>query len=565
MRAGADSPQGPVQPLASSISPELIEAFAETLQAKFPALFPRANSRDSRTVAEVVAAYLKDVPGKLEERHLSERTAILDKFVREFGSRQVSDCTPHELREWITSNYPGSPWTRMRINASIQRAFNWAALGRFTRENPFRGLTFADEERQHGRDMKPSEFRALVSATDPFFRRFLFALRFTGARPGELAALEWSHIDWQRGVAILKKHKTGRKTGKPRCIQFARPAMKLLAWIRRHAHGPAACELRRILLAKPDREAPIREVVKEMRELGFSYRALYCARAAIGAKYIRRGGWREHGRTYYVLPDNAVARPIPSSSKVFLCSKATPWDDPHALSTKFRRLRKRLKLPVDCKLYGLRHCFITEGVKRGTNLKALATIVGHTTTAMIERHYCHLDNDFGLLHKTVEQALGLAVGPPVLFDVNGEHQPIAPSVQEPERDTPEALPANQESRLLEILTARLMALEEQVRNPKPKPVRKSVFQKCHQLAYDLAQQAIRDNPVLRRKSDYDVFEWLQANRPEICDLLPPSAATFRRFLSHARRAIHGTTKAELRRLEARAIEPKSERRNRSAS
>src|SRR5207244_805809 len=103
---------------------------------------------------------------------------------------------------WVyNGSHSESGWTKMATNAAVQRVFNWAVSMRIIRENPFRGLTFVQEERKHGRDMRPEEWRALLRASDPYFRRLLVALKMTGARPGELSALQWPHIDWQRGIA----------------------------------------------------------------------------------------------------------------------------------------------------------------------------------------------------------------------------------------------------------------------------------------------------------------------------------------------------------------------------
>lgn len=76
---------------------------------------------------------------------------------------------------------------------------------------------------------------------------------------------------------------------------------------------------------------------------------------------------------------------------VFVNKAGTPWNRSN-LSLRLQRLRRAAGLPADCKLYGLRHKFATDGVKKGLNLKTLATLLGHTTTAMTE-HYTHIAGD----------------------------------------------------------------------------------------------------------------------------------------------------------------------------
>ncbi len=150
--------------------------------------------------------------------------------------------------------------------------------------------------------------------------------------------------------------------------------------------------------------AKIRDVVEPMKALGFSYRAIYRARQAIGATYRRVGGWAEKGYTVYELPPDA--KPVNDSAYmeyVFLNSKGRPWKR-GVLTQKLQRLRKVLGLDRSCKLHSVRHFFITEAIRRGVGLKVLATLVGHSTTAMIERVYAHIDTDLDYLHQAVLQA-----------------------------------------------------------------------------------------------------------------------------------------------------------------
>lgn len=64
----------------------------------------------------------------------------------------------------------------------------------------------------------------------------LIVLWNTGARPGEIRQLTAEQVDWSAGVATLTRHKTARKTGKPRLIVFPPAAMEVLAR-QRERHG----------------------------------------------------------------------------------------------------------------------------------------------------------------------------------------------------------------------------------------------------------------------------------------------------------------------------------------
>lgn len=57
---------------------------------------------------------------------------------------------------------------------------------------------------------------------------------------------------------------------------------------------------------------------------------------------------------------------------------------------KFRKLRKRLGLPKTITMYSYRHTYATNWLLKGGSIAILAQQLGHTSTAMIEKHYGHL-------------------------------------------------------------------------------------------------------------------------------------------------------------------------------
>jgi integrase len=69
------------------------------------------------------------------------------------------------------------------------------------------------------------------------FRQALIFLRFTGCRPGEMAALKWDNIDLDGGMIVLEKHKTARRVRKPRLVPLVPVVVKLLIHLRRTSEG----------------------------------------------------------------------------------------------------------------------------------------------------------------------------------------------------------------------------------------------------------------------------------------------------------------------------------------
>jgi integrase len=215
--------------------------------------------RSGILVAEIIELYLKLTKDKYSERAYAERVRHLQLFAETHGWRKVNDqdCLPLHVETWLAEHPEWkSDWTKAQIVSTVLRPFNWAVKKRLIPGNPFRGIdqpegeprrpltdvefqlllrhTFVRRKRQAPRRRCPSDFRRrLYPSPAARFRQVLIFLRFTGARPGELAVLRWEDIKLDDQVIILRRHKTSRKTRKPRVIALHPVVVKLLINIKR--------------------------------------------------------------------------------------------------------------------------------------------------------------------------------------------------------------------------------------------------------------------------------------------------------------------------------------------
>jgi integrase len=146
----------------------------------------------------------------------------------------------------------------------------------------------------------------------------LVVLWNTGARPGEVRQLTAEQVDWSAGVATLTKHKTARKTGKPRLIVFPPAALQVL-----------------------ERQ-----------------------RAKYGTGYL------------------------------FRHCRGEPFSSIH-LTVRVWGLSK--KVGVRLTAVGCRHSFCTDALAAGLPETHVAALLGHSSTAMITKHYGHLSSRTQLL------------------------------------------------------------------------------------------------------------------------------------------------------------------------
>jgi integrase len=192
-----------------------------------------ADPRGSLTVREAVDTYLKAGLARLGTRRREETPRFLYDLCRHLGPRRLADCKPLDLVLWVEAHPEWkSDWTKRNVLATVQRALNWCVKMGAIPENPFRGVSHPAGEA--GQPVEDHVFRRLLRNSDPPFRRVLLFLRLTGCRPGEMSAARWQDLDEQRNVIILTRHKTARKTGKPRIIVLHPIAARMLAWLALH-------------------------------------------------------------------------------------------------------------------------------------------------------------------------------------------------------------------------------------------------------------------------------------------------------------------------------------------
>jgi len=182
-------------------------------------------------VADVIEAFLA-----WSQKHVSPETQhgyqfYGQSFAERWGLVLASDLKPFHVTQWVDEREWGKT-TEYNARRSIFRIFSWADDEGILPKNPLKGLR-RPKPKPRQRALRPEEYRSMLGASDGPFRRLLFALRQTGARPKEVRTLRWTQVRSDRWV--LEEHKTVAYTGKPRVIFLTRPMQKLMAFLRHRA------------------------------------------------------------------------------------------------------------------------------------------------------------------------------------------------------------------------------------------------------------------------------------------------------------------------------------------
>jgi integrase len=171
--------------------------------------------------------------------HKAESTAAwywgwLRRWTDRHGADLAVEMKPAALEEW-KRELKDKGNAGDSINQPIvvvQTMWNWAVKQQLLESNPFR-IVVKLPPKTRKRIATPKEFRTLLRNAADDFRRVLFALRFSGMRPGELAVVTWEMVDFKgkRIVIPATLTKTGKRTGNDRRIPLLGLLERLLRWM----------------------------------------------------------------------------------------------------------------------------------------------------------------------------------------------------------------------------------------------------------------------------------------------------------------------------------------------
>lgn len=188
-------------------------------------------ARDAVTVKTVGQRFLEDyvIARRKPSTVRQYRDAINSQIVPFLGARPITEVG-HADAVRLHESLRKTPIQANRVVAVLSKLVAWSMTkGRYrpAGPNPCRGIEKYPERRRK-RYLTPDEYarigRALRSAAiQPAPKTAIELLLLTGARPAEVASLQWAHVDLRAAALNLPDSKTGAKV-----IHLSPPAVRLL-------------------------------------------------------------------------------------------------------------------------------------------------------------------------------------------------------------------------------------------------------------------------------------------------------------------------------------------------
>lgn len=179
------------------------------------------------------------------QKHTAPRTYewyrdFLQDFLLTRGKLLVAELKPFHVSKWLDS-HTWEDGTRRGAITAVKRVLNWAVDEGYLKDSPLKRLK-KPEKTSRTRlltDAERAAIRAGYKPGDPWLD-FLTALEESGARPGEVARVTAAQVDLDTGVWDFGlKHKTGKKTKKPRIVVLTPVLLELTRrLVQAHPTGP---------------------------------------------------------------------------------------------------------------------------------------------------------------------------------------------------------------------------------------------------------------------------------------------------------------------------------------
>jgi integrase len=311
-----------------------IEAARRDAEAGLDLLTP------DQTVAQFLARWLEDVarPAIRPTTYESHESNVRCRVLPALGAIKLRQLTPQHLQALYGQLLARglSPASVVRTHALLHGAFKQALLWNLIPRNPADAVR---PPRTHRTEMhvldRDQVLQLLEAAEDPALRALYAVAATAGLRRGELLALRWSDLDFER--AVLTVRRTAQR-------------IRGEGWV----------------FGEPKTHAGRRAV--RLGELAL--RHLRAQRTAQLEQRLRAGSaWND-------------------LDLVFASGLGTPIEEAR-ISRLYRRDLQRAGLPT-IRLHDLRHTAATLLIEQGVNFKAVQAALGHSTIAVTLDIYAHV-------------------------------------------------------------------------------------------------------------------------------------------------------------------------------
>lgn len=152
------------------------------------------------------------------------RRCVENHLVPAFGTYPLTGITAGQIQEWmaklLASGRSGKTANNylVPLKKMLSDAVRWGYLA----SNPAADVERARVAHKEMRVLTPSQVQRLLAAAEPEYKLLFQVAIFTGVRSGELLALRWGDVDWERSQLCVRRSVWNGQVGTPKSARGVR-------------------------------------------------------------------------------------------------------------------------------------------------------------------------------------------------------------------------------------------------------------------------------------------------------------------------------------------------------
>jgi len=181
---------------------------------------------------ELVNRRLDHVKAYNSVRHYEDQNYLARKWVKEWDGLSCSAVSRDKIQSFLLKRVKVSPFTANKELTYLRTLFNLGVSKGWISENPTRGIPYFPTEKRLKYVPSKEDVLRIIAAADQGTQDYLWAIKETMGRMGEINRLTWTDVNLEERYVVLytRKKKGGHLT--PRKVPMTQKLFEVLS--RRH-------------------------------------------------------------------------------------------------------------------------------------------------------------------------------------------------------------------------------------------------------------------------------------------------------------------------------------------
>lgn len=178
---------------------------------------------------ELANRRLDHVKAYNSKRHYTDHFYMAKKWIGEWETLSCEEVSRDKIQNFLLKRAEVSPYTANKDLRYLRALFNFGISRNWISENPTRGLSFFPVEKRLKYIPPKKDVLSVIAAADPDTQDYLWTIKETMGRMGEINRLTWSDVNLEERYVVLytRKKKGGHLT--PRKVPMTQKLFEVLS------------------------------------------------------------------------------------------------------------------------------------------------------------------------------------------------------------------------------------------------------------------------------------------------------------------------------------------------